>query len=164
MKHSIHHQLLFLAWAAGAAIVPKSSIAQEASPSKLKPRLTKGAIGASIFLQGDLGSVEVFANNGRRLAAKDSEAAHWTSILVHALQSHHRASGLETFRLANATSRSAFDGKLHQHVRFEQVYEGLPVVDAALVMHINDLGQVYAINGEPVAQGSVDTVELVTCE
>jgi bacillolysin len=33
-----------------------------------------------------------------------------------------------------------------------------------MVMHINEQGQVYAVNGEYVTEGAVDTTELVTCE
>jgi Zn-dependent metalloprotease len=56
------------------------------------------------------------------------------------------------------------DAQGHLHARLHQTYQGMPVVDAAMVMHIDQAGKVYAVNGEYVGADTVDTNVSVDCE
>jgi bacillolysin len=85
--------------------------------------------------------------------------------LLQVLQTYAGATGQEVFVDAPNNNLVVHDADGHVHIRLQQLYQGnLTVVDAALVVHANKQGQVYAVNGEFVADGSVDTTELITCE
>jgi vibriolysin len=43
--------------------------------------------------------------------------------------------------------RSSVDERGHRHLRFQQTKEGLPVVGGELVLHVDEVGNVYAANG-----------------
>ncbi|MET0405304.1 MAG: M4 family metallopeptidase [Cystobacter sp.] len=43
--------------------------------------------------------------------------------------------------------RSHVDARGHRHLRFQQTFQGLPVVGGELVLHADEAGEVYAING-----------------
>ena len=114
-----------------------------------------------IFLEGALGVVE---KETRSSFAKDSLADSTKRTLSRIVKQLFGTTGNEQFKSAKHSNKLVTDKRGHAHVRFEQTYDGLEVVDAAMVVHMNDRGQVYAINGEYVADGSVDVDVRVSCE
>ena len=113
-----------------------------------------------IFVTGKLGRIDtsVVAAHGRGLVS--SASAHVSEIL----RQHKSAKGSETFHPGKHSNKVFYGDKNHTHLRFEQTYEGIPVVDAAIVVHVDENGNVYAANGEYVVGGSIDTAESFTCD
>jgi Zn-dependent metalloprotease len=87
-----------------------------------------------------------------------------SSALLSVLVQNQGASGSEVFQDSPNHNLVVRDADGHSHIRLEQVYQGIPVVDAAVVLHTTKKGDIYAVNGEFIVDGSVDTTELVTCE
>ncbi|GKY98047.1 subtilisin-like protein [Mayamaea pseudoterrestris] len=114
--------------------------------------------GGFTFTRGSLGQVSDtnVAANGALPAA--------TSTLASILRTSLGATGREDFRVSKRKNKLVKDVKGHQHVRFQQTYQNVSVVDAAMVMHLDKRGKVYAVNGEFVMEGSVDTKVRVSCE
>jgi hypothetical protein len=86
--------------------------------------------------------------------------------LAHLAERHLGGSGSELWKPAKHSNRLVHDDRGHKHVRVEQhLYQDkYPIVNAAMVVHMDDQQSVYAVNGEFVADGSVDTRILMTCE
>lgn len=110
--------------------------------------------GGFVFVKGAFGAIN----------ETTSEGLLPTNSLAKILQKSLRATGREDFRPAQHDNRVVKDKRGHQHVRFEQSYQGIPVVDTAMVLHLDENGIVYAMNGEYVVDGSVDRTERVSCE
>ena len=86
------------------------------------------------------------------------------SAAANILQNRLGATGRETLTPVKRKNKLVTDDKGHKHVRLQQTYEGIPVVDAAIVMHVDENDKVYALNGEYVAADSVVTKEIYSCE
>ena len=114
--------------------------------------------GGFVFAEGLFGSFTADDVDQPTFGAAASSAI--SSILENRLG----ATGRETLKLVKRENKLVKDSKGHRHVRFEQTYEGIPVVDAALVMHVNENDKIIAINGEYVAADSVVTKEIFSCE
>ena len=99
--------------------------------------LGTAANGVPSFVTGDLGRVDV----GGRAGFGGSDAG---DALRGILMSHFDAVGDEEMDLL----RSKSDAAGNVHVRFQQTYNGLPVVGAQMVLHADANGRVYAVNGE----------------
>jgi Zn-dependent metalloprotease len=87
-----------------------------------------------------------------------------SSTLLDILSASHGATGAEEFTASPNDNVVVRDDYGHTHIRLLQTYQGIEVVDAAVVMHTTKQGDVFAVNGEFVVAGSVDTTEVVTCE
>ncbi|GKZ00727.1 hypothetical protein MPSEU_001024600 [Mayamaea pseudoterrestris] len=114
----------------------------------------------SVFLSGDLGRVvdDSVVLHGRGLASSASTS------LARILETHQGATGSEIFLPGAEINRVILDDTGHKHLRFQQIYDGYPVVDAAMVMHVDDSGEIYSVNGEFIAQNSVNTNQSYTCD
>lgn len=114
--------------------------------------------GGFVFASGLFGTFDVGDVD------KPSFGPSAASAVSSILQNRLGATGRETLKPAKTKNKLVTDKKGHKHVRFEQTYEGIPVVDAALVVHVDEKNRAYAINGEYVTDGSVVTKEIYTCE
>lgn len=119
----------------------------------------KTKVGGSVFVKAPLSNLEV-DTAALRGGQEEAAARALTTILKEQLG----ATGQESFRPARTSNKVFEDRKGRKHFRFEQSYQGIPVVDTAMVMHVDADGKVFAVNGEFVADGSVDMKEQVTCE
>ena len=124
----------------------------------LAQEATEGKSGGFVFAKGLFGTFT--ADN----IDKPSFGAAAVSAVSSILKNRLGATGRETLVPAKHKNKLVEDNKGHKHVRFEQTYEGIPVVDAALVMHVDENDKIYALNGEFVAADSVDTKEVYSCE
>jgi Zn-dependent metalloprotease len=118
--------------------------------------------GGFVFLDGkNLGTLP---KQGLSIATlRGTAVTASASTLAGILKKHKGATGRESFSPGKETNSVVTDKQGHEHHRLEQTYQGLPVVDAAMVMHVDAQGQVYAVNGEFVTDGTVDLTVLVTC-
>ncbi|GKY98048.1 hypothetical protein MPSEU_000762900 [Mayamaea pseudoterrestris] len=145
-----------LAWL--AFVTPHVAVAQTLSKKS-----------GSIFFQGSLGTVQAPENESNPSISGESVNANQLlsaalETLTTVLQERSGATGRESIRPGKHKNRMVADQQNHKHLRYEQTYQALEVVDAAIVMHLNEDNQVYAIHGEFVTDGSVDMNEKVTCE
>ncbi|QSQ24353.1 M4 family metallopeptidase [Pyxidicoccus parkwayensis] len=93
--------------------------------------------GTPDFIKGTLGRA---SGSARGLTAADAKAT------VHAsLESIAPVYGLAAEDLV--FRRMSVDENGHQHLRFSQWKDGLPVIDGELVLHVDRAGVVYAANG-----------------
>lgn len=126
-------------------------------------RLTAIKNGGSFFIRGSLATLNQYE---RTAVTQDDHAASvvasTSQILNSITEEKLGATGQETLTLA--VNQTVTDESGNKHLRFSQTYEGLPVVDAAIMMHLSEEGVVYAVNGEIVIKGAVDMNERVTCE
>jgi bacillolysin len=109
-----------------------------------------------------LGILSTSALSSISAGGLDTQAV--SSTLLDILSTTHGATGAEVFSASPNANVVVLDDDGHTHIRLLQTYQGTEVVDAAMVMHATKQGQVYAVNGEFIVDGSVDTRELVTCE
>ncbi len=93
--------------------------------------------GTPDFIKGTLGKA---AGSARGLSAADAKAT-----VRAALGSIAPVYGLRAEELV--FRRMSVDENGHQHLRFGQLKEGLPVVDGELILHVDRAGVVYAANG-----------------
>ena len=114
--------------------------------------------GGFVFAEGSFGT---FSANDVNLPSFGAAAS---SAVSNILESRLGATGRETLKPVKRKNKLVVDSQGHKHVRFAQTYEGIPVVDTALVMHVDENDKVYAINGEYVAADSVVTKEIYSCE
>ena len=119
--------------------------------------------GGRVYAEGFLGVVDT---GGSSILPQDfSElAANTKKTLKKIVKQRFGGTGQEQFRSAKYANKVVKDKHGHAHVRFEQTYEGIPVVDSAIVVHLNELGQVYVVNGEYVADGSIDINVRLSCD
>ena len=118
--------------------------------------------GAFTFLKGSLGALDTDAVKS---SLRQETAPRWSDManaLTRITQERLDATGQENF--LPATNKTVADTHGDIHARFTQTYHGLEVVDAAMILHVDNKGDVYAVNGEFVADGTVDMDERVTCE
>jgi Zn-dependent metalloprotease len=122
--------------------------------------------GGFVFLKGTLATLEDTSSSSLRGQTTQGQehSSGAKQALNSILQKRHGGSGNELWKTAKNSNKSVKDESGRTHLRFEQSYEGLPVVDAAMVMHIGKGGNVYAVNGEFVTEGSVDMTENVSCK
>ena len=119
--------------------------------------------GGRVFLEGSFGSV---AETKTRSApfAESRLADNTKRALSRIVKQQLGSTGNEQFKPTKNANKVVKDKGGHAHIRFEQTYEGLEVVNAAMVVHMNERGQVYAVNGEYVADGSVNVNVRLSCE
>jgi bacillolysin len=126
----------------------------------LAASLAESKKSSSVFIQGT--SLGTLANTGLQASADVFNPAA-PSTLVNILK-QHGASGKESFKAGKEINNMVKDKLNRKHYRMEQTYQGIPVVDAAMVLHVDSKGQVFAINGEFVTDGTVNLTERVTCK
>jgi Zn-dependent metalloprotease len=89
------------------------------------------------------------------LAAVDAKATVQTALSQIASVFRLRADDL-------AFKRATVDENGHQHLRFAQTKNGLPVVNGELILHVDKAGNVYAANGDARDdQGAAATAVLL---
>ncbi len=99
--------------------------------------VSRAADGTPTFMTGDLGSVNLADKAGVGAAAQEA----LKGILIN----QFGAMGDEEMSL----TRVSVDKAGNQHARFQQLYNGLPVVGASMVMHIEGKsGRIFGVNGE----------------
>jgi vibriolysin len=86
------------------------------------------------------GNFGVATGSAKGLAAADAKATVQTALSRIAPVFRMRAEDL-AFKKVNV------DELGHQHLRFAQMKDGLPVVNAELMLHLDKQGNVYAANG-----------------
>jgi Zn-dependent metalloprotease len=129
--------------------------------SLLHSAAAQGTSGGSfVFVQGQALAV-LETNTSSSLQAAVTANAPSTLALI--LQQKAGATGSETFSAGKRSNTIVVDKKGRKHIRLEQTYQGIQVVDAAMVMHVDAQGQVFAVNGEFVADGSLNVTEVVSC-
>src|SRR5213075_1100195 len=80
----------------------------------------------------------------------------WTqsdALLRPALPPIMKAFRLETKDLALRVMNSDENG--HRHFRYAQSFNGVPVIGGDLVVHLDEKGAIYGVNG--TARGDIDT-------
>ncbi len=135
----------------GASLVGCGSLAEEAPAPEAaakdgdiqsalaqlqQAQVVGSAHGVPYFLQGRLGQLAPEA--GLR-AGSEAEGAREA---LYAIAPTFRLTGDELLFL-----RRSVDTQGHQHLRYQQMLNGLPVVGAQLVLHADSRGLVYAANG-----------------
>ena len=114
--------------------------------------------GGRVFADGSLGTVTNATGNDQGLLDNTKKT------LGKIVKQKFGGTGNEKFKDAKNNNKLVKDNRGHSHVRLEQTYEGLEVVDAAVVIHVDANGTVYAVNGEIVVDGSVDVNVRVSCD
>ncbi|MBZ4420846.1 M4 family metallopeptidase [Myxococcus sp. RHST-1-4] len=90
------------------------------------------------FIKGDLGRLSTATGSAQKAREAGGEAREALGDIAAA------------FRLRNdelVFRRSSVDPQGHQHLRFRQLLNGLPVVGSELVIHADAQGFIYAANG-----------------
>jgi vibriolysin len=103
------------------------------------------------FIKGQFGTA---TGSAVGLAAVDAKATVQTALSQIAPVFRLRAEDL-VFR------KVSVDDNGHQHMRFAQLKNGLPVVNGELILHVDKAGNVYAANGDARdSQGNTQTMLL----
>lgn len=118
--------------------------------------LTRGANGVPSFLQGDFGELRGVGQGGVDGSAVQESARDIVQGLVGGLG----ASGNE--RLVPGKVNRSKDNSVH--VRFQQEINGMPVEGAAIMLHADADGNVFAVNGEFVSGLKVPTTPALGAE
>jgi vibriolysin len=101
------------------------------------------------FIKGQFGTA---TGSAVGLAAVDAKATVQTALSQIAPVFRLRAEDL-------AFRKVSVDDNGHQHMRFTQMKNGLPVVNGELILHVDKAGNVYAANGDARdTQGSTQTM------
>jgi vibriolysin len=93
--------------------------------------------GTPTYVKGNLGRIDL---GGDESLVRDSA----TDALMSILTTHFNAVGDEEMDLI----RTHTDKAGNVHLRFQETYNGLPVVGSQMVLHVDKTGLVYAVNGE----------------
>lgn len=99
--------------------------------------------GIPTFIRGRLGKV------GMHSGDRDSAEAALRPALGQALRPFHLTGNDLTLRKLNADLRG------NRHYRCQQVFQGLDVIGGDLVVHVDEQGEIFAINGS--ARGDIPT-------
>jgi vibriolysin len=99
--------------------------------------------GFPTFIRGRLGKV------GAHSGDRDSAEAALRPALGQALRPFHLTGNDLTVRKVNTDLRG------NRHYRCQQVFHGLDVIGGELVVHVDDKGEIFAING--TARGDIPT-------
>lgn len=129
-------------------------------PRQVDTVTIKEKLGGSVFARGPVASLTSTELSNLLRDDRSPSVAASTSRLINTItKKQFGATGQETWTL----EKTVTDDSNNKHLRFYQTYEGLPVVDAAMMMHVNDQGVVYAVNGELVVKGVVDMNQQISC-
>lgn len=82
--------------------------------------------------------------------AKLRDGAHFPQMALAFISAHHKFFKLNIpFQELKPTSVTT-DDLGYTHIKFRQVFETLPVLNAEIIVHLNPLNRVYLINGRYV--------------
>lgn len=119
--------------------------------------LVRSPNGRPTFIMGELGSVK---EEGFRGDAALKTSTRWTlkTILVNNLG----ATGKE--EVTPSSRRTSPDERGNSHIRFTEQIHGIEVEGAALVMHMDKDGNVFALNGEFVPEDDIPEKPKLSCD
>lgn len=103
-------------------------------------RLQRAPNGTVRWMQGELGQISRPSAGKQALEAQTEEA-------LEVLDGFAGLLGLDDPQDELRPMQTVSDELGYIHARFEQLYEGIPVWGRDLFVHVNDRGDVYAVNG-----------------